>query len=392
MKIDKKKVLSVLEVVPSLDLRDGGLPRAVISLASSVGAIDDTDVALLSSSLDITSIIDLEKVNFINLSGLPKSKNLFDFFGARKLFFNLVREHGVELIHSHGIWSPTNHWACYVGRKVGMPTIIQPHGMLEPWALDQKKIKKKMALSIYQKSDLLNANIFVATSELEYESMRDFGLTQPIAIIPNGIKILNFSNPVKILKASQKKSVLFLSRIHPKKGLDNLLKAWSELDVDGWNLIIAGSGDDNYLSELFCLCKKLKIESTVRFVGNLVGHEKDNAFKSARLFVLPSYSENFGIAVLEALSFGVPVITTKATPWQDLDKNGCGWSIDIGVPPLKCALQEGMILDESLRGIMGAKCVDYAKKFDLEVIGQEMRNVYMWLKGLEARPNSVQIN
>lgn len=388
----KAKGLSVLEVVPSLDLRGGGLPRAVISLADSIGMIEDAKVALLSYSHNSKPIIDIEKMHFTEFSRPSPSMMGCNFFGAQKILFNIVQEHNVQLIHSHGIWSATNHWACYVGKKNGIPIIIQPHGMLEPWSLRQKKIKKKIALALYQKYDLTNADLLVATSELEYESLREFGLTQPIAIIPNGIKIEKPLNSIEKFSGIEKKSVLFLSRIHPKKGLNNLLKAWSELDVTGWELIIAGSGDHNYISELFCLCKKLKIESSVKFVGYLDGQKKDDAFKCAKIFVLPSYSENFGIAILEALSFGLPVITTKDTPWSNLDKDGCGWTIDVGVDPLKSALQKALVLDEAALAIMGVKCADYAKKFDSNMVGQKMHDVYMWLKGLKQCPPSVRIN
>jgi glycosyltransferase involved in cell wall biosynthesis len=183
---------------------------------------------------------------------------------------------------------------------------------------------------------------------------------------------------------------LFLSRIHPKKGLLNLIEAWRQVRPRGWRLLIAGPDESNHLSSVQEAVRQAGLTATVTFVGPVYGQQKLDLFNSADLFILPTFSENFGIAVPEALASAVPVITTKGAPWGCLETHDCGWWVDIGVPPLARALSEATQCSESeLRqmGLRGRQLV--SREYSLARIGQQMQAVYQWVLGGGARPNCV---
>ena len=148
------------------------------------------------------------------------------------------------------------------------------------------------------------------------------------------------------------RTVQFVGRISPYKGLPDLLRAF---DADGWKLRIVGPDQDGYVEELKQLAERLGISDKVEFVGPKFGDELTREYASADLFVLPTYSENFGSVVIESLAQGVPVICTKGAPWKELEEYGCGWWPDVGVGPIRQALHEAMSLSDGERKQMGER-------------------------------------
>ena len=144
----------------------------------------------------------------------------------------------------------------------------------------------------------------------------------------------------------------YIGRISPYKGLSDLLQAF---DIDGWKLRIVGPDQDGYVAELKQLAERLGISDKVEFVGPKFGEELTKEYASADLFVLPTYSENFGSVVIESLAQGVPVICTKGAPWKELEDYGCGWWPDIGIEPLQQALHAAVSLSDAERKEMGRK-------------------------------------
>jgi glycosyltransferase involved in cell wall biosynthesis len=275
--------------------------------------------------------------------------------------------------------------------------------MLEPWAINNSKWKKKLAWALYQKRDLQRATAFHATALSEAESIRRLGFKQPIAVIPNGI-VLPKANESSLLDASRSllgdekdrtqnrklRTALFLSRIDPKKGLPMLLDAWEQLAPEGWRLVIAGNDDSNHLPVLERQIAELGISEQVEIVGPLFGEEKRQAYLNADLFVLPSYSENFGIVVTEALGYKVPVLTTTGCPWQELQAERCGWWVDptpTGVAQgLKVALETSDAERQEM-GERGRKLVE--QRYLWPTIAQNMDEFYQWLLGQADKPDFV---
>jgi glycosyltransferase involved in cell wall biosynthesis len=206
---------------------------------------------------------------------------------------------------------------------------------------------------------LKQAVCFHATAENEYQEIRALGLQQPVCIIPNGIDIPDLS-PEKV---SHKRTLLFLGRIHPTKGVDYLLRAWHVVyrQFPEWELEIVGPDNEGYLFKMKRLASKLRLER-VLFRGPLYGRDKERAYQRADIFVLPTHSENFGLAVAESLACGTPAIVTKGAPWEGLEKNNAGWWIDIGVEPLVSCLQKAMKLERGKLAQMGSAGREWMKR------------------------------
>jgi glycosyltransferase involved in cell wall biosynthesis len=295
------------------------------------------------------------------------------------------------LIHSHGVWQPANHWVARAAGRWQVPLIIQPRGMLEPWALGQKAFKKRVALALFQQADLDSARVFVATSEMEAENLRRLGLRQPVVIIPNGVDLAIDPSMVgdNHLDPNRERIVLFLSRVHPKKGLLELVTAWNCLAPSGWRLRIAGPDDDGHWNQVESRVRKLGLGSSVEYLGPVDGTQKTALYQQADLFILPTFSENFGIVVAEAMAQGLPVITTRGAPWSELETQRCGWWIDTGVEPITRALQTAMLLSDDERRAMGQRGRKYVQQFDWNRIATKTLALYLWLVGQASKPEDI---
>lgn len=284
------------------------------------------------------------------------------------------------VFHCHGIWSLECWWACRYMLSRGYPVIVSPRGMLEPWALQYHVIKKRLAWVIYQKKLLLNVHAFHATSEQEAKNIRALRYAQPIIKIPNGLDSIPDKDISSHGNNTNFRTALFLSRLHPKKGITLLIEAWKTIQPQGWILTIAGNAEAGYLSELKSIVDKHGLHGSIQFLGELWGEEKDLAFANSSIFILPSYSENFGIVVAEALQRGLPVITTTGTPWSELVSEGCGWWVEPTVEGVSTALQEALSLSDNRRremGRMGANLI--RRKYLWPAIAEKMQSAYHWL-------------
>lgn len=306
----------------------------------------------------------------------------------------------LDLIHNHGLWMFPNLYARQAAVAHQIPLVISPRGMVESWSLNNSWYKKCPAWFLYEKQNLNSAIAFHATSAEEVKSIRRLGYKQPIALIPNGVSIPTRDERANKQVLSEifpqidkKKWLLFLSRIHPKKGLDNLLRVWQLLAnrFPDWHLIIAGSDLIGYQAELELLVEQLQLKQQITFTGMLSGQLKFSALTNADLFVLPTHSENFGIAIAESLAYGVPVVTTKGAPWQELETYKCGWWVDDNQEALMDALIEAMEIPASKRQEMGLKGRELVKvKYSWQSIAKDMASVYHWILTGSEPPGCVQ--
>jgi len=286
------------------------------------------------------------------------------------------------VIHNHGMWQMNSIYPARVSRKHGVPLIVSPHGSWSEWAMSSGSIAKKPFWHLLQRPAMLRATCFHVTSETEYAEVRNLGFTQPIAVVPIGIDI----PPLRKERLSSDRTLLFLGRINPKKGLDLLLSAWGAVQArfPEWRLRIVGSdegyyGSSGYMSELKSLAAALGLQR-IEFSGALHGAAKWQAYADSDLFVLPTYSENFGLSIAEALASGTPALVSKGAPWSGLDARRAGRWIDIGVDPLVAGLEDLLQREpRELRdmGINGRTWMTEA--YSWRTIGQRMAELYHWL-------------
>lgn len=287
-----------------------------------------------------------------------------------------------DLLHDSGVWLPHNHILATLSRKRTLHRIVSPRGMLEPWALNHKWLKKRIAWLVYERRDLQAADALHATSEGEAEQLSKLGLGPPKVVIPNGVDIPD----ADVLSATRtelpkarggSRTALFLSRVHPKKGLPMLLEAWAELRPEGWQLIIAGPSESRHETFLRNESQRLGLSNVVVFLGPQYGRAKAKLFLSADLFVLPTHSENFGIAIAEALAHETPVLTTTGTPWASLSKVGAGWCVAPTTKAICMALQDAVQQTPSALAAMGRLGrIHVQQHYSWEALAHQMTELY----------------
>lgn len=383
------QVISVALTIGGLDPAMGGPSRSVPSLCDALAG-SCVHVELLSLEFgESSSPPILPADSRVNTSLTLSGRGAFGrVLSARRLgrkLLALCRSRRVQIIHDTGVWLPSNHIAARTARYLKVPFISSPRGILDRHCFEYHTLKKRLAWQIYQRRDLESAAVIHATAHSEATALRKLGLKNPIAVIPNGVSapVSPHAPPI----SPNLRRALFLSRIHPKKGLTDLVRAWCALRPPCWTLTIAGPDEDNHAQELRHLALTLGADGSIEFIGAVDDNAKWGLYRSADLFVLPSYSENFGIVIAEALGSGVPVITTRATPWQDLIEHRCGWWIETGAKSLADALREATNLSENERKGMGSRGRELVKdKFCWSRVAEEMQAVYEWVLGRRHRP------
>lgn len=386
--------LTVVHIAEDLHPASGGPSRTIVHLVDALIKYTDINVRLLAQTLRGEQTVASEYSTSIHQILQTPSLSVMKLgWSVRNELTAWPTSTRPDLIHTHGVWMAVNHWSAAAARSWNVPLIIHTRGMLEPWAINHKSWKKRFALALYQSRDLGTASVLVATAEQEYENLRTLGLRQPIAIIPNGVPMpLTDTVPPRLLRsADSPRTVLFLSRVQGKKGLLNLIDAWALLRPVNWRLLIAGPNEDDHLAEVLGRARRAGVSEAVEYVGEVDGAAKAALYCGADLFVLPTFSENFGVVVAEALAHGLPVITTQGAPWADLPAYGCGWWIPIGVEPLVETLREAMALSDTERAAMGARGLAYVRRYDWASIAEDMGAVYRWVLGQGDKPTCVRL-
>jgi glycosyltransferase involved in cell wall biosynthesis len=381
--------MNIKHVLASIDKSTGGPARSVTALIESIIKVNkrvEVSLETLSSNDPIINFFSSQngEINF------HKKKKTAYLQSLR----NNILNHKPQILHGHGLWQMPVHQMAMLARKKKIPYIITPRGMLEPWSLTQGKLKKQIALKLFQYKDLVRANCIHATARMEVDSIRKLGFTNPIAMIPNGISISDF--PLTIPKKQKTpKKILFLSRIHVKKGIENLIEAWSLIDFeirDNWIIEIVGNGDIAYIKSLKELISFKDLQNQIKILPPVFGKDKIELYRESSLFILPTFSENFGIVIAEALTSYTPVITTKAAPWKGLEDYDCGWWIDIGVEPLKKAILNALNSSEerlSLMGVNGRRLIE--DNYSMESVAKKMLILYDWVINKTEVPSFVNI-
>ena len=258
-----------------------------------------------------------------------------------------------DVIHDNGLWLPHNHRVAALARQIGVPRIVSTRGMLEPWAIRHKGLKKQVAWRLYQRRDLERASALHTTAETEAANLRAFGLAAPIVTIPNGVDLADLPDP-EPRRDGDARTVLFLGRLYPVKGLPMLIEAWASVRPSGWRLVIAGPDEAGHRGVLEAATAGAGLGDVVSFPGPVEGGAKAALLRRADFLVLPSHSESFGMVVAEALAHGTPVLTTTATPWPSLEAHRCGWRCAPTPNAIAEALRIAAACDRATLRAMGA--------------------------------------
>lgn len=341
--IGPNNTMKVIHFVTAIDRSLGGVSMYIQLLAKELGK----HVDLIIVTCPTLNPLPIENARIIYLP-LPL-KEINQFTSQWK---EILNEEKPDVVHINGIWMIQTWIIQREALKRNIKTYITPHGMLEPWILNRHPWKKKLALTLFQKKALKQAVALVATAESERENVVSLNYNGNVTVIPNGIDIESIAIKTDW---SIKKRILFLSRVHPKKGIELLLETVYSLkeELKEYEVIIAGEGEENYIRALKQINKEKGCSGIIKFIGGVYGEEKWKLFREADCFVLPTHSENFGYVIAEALASGTPVITTKGTPWNELEAKGCGWWTDIGTQATVKALKEFLQLSESTLETMG---------------------------------------
>lgn len=292
----------------------------------------------------------------------------------------------VDIIHNNGLWEMTNVYPARAARRAGAPLVTSPRGTFAPWALNRSRRLKQVMWWACQGRAVRDSRCLHATAETEFEAIRAAGLQAPVAIIPNGIDLPELNGQPKSHNGPRR--LLFLGRVHPVKGVDLLIRAWRNVQdrAPDWSLEIVGPDNGGHLARMRELAESIGARR-LSFLGPAYESEKSAAYRRADLFVLPTHSENFGMAVAEALAHGVPAIVTKGAPWSGLESHGCGWWIDREEDVLTDSLLEALALDPDQlqqRGDRGRAWMEC--DFSWDRVGQMMFDTYRWILGGGAAP------
>lgn len=312
-------------------------------------------------------------------------------FGYSSELKKLYDTFSPDLTHVHGIWMYYSIANLAYSKRTSMPYIVSPHGMLDSWALGNSDWKKKLAKRLYEGPHLRKAACLHALCKSEEKSMREYGLTNPICVIPNAISLPQLGERAPTVGG--KKTLLFLGRIHPKKGLRQMIVAFSRLPNSvrtDWQITIAG-WDQNHEQELKELAAELSVEDQLDFVGPKFGDEKVRMYEACDAFILPSLSEGLPMTVLEAWSYAKPTIITPACNLPEGLMNGATIECEADEDSLQAGLQTLFSFSADQRQQMGANArVLVEQQFTWSIVAEKMHRVYEWLLGNTGPPETVR--
>jgi glycosyltransferase involved in cell wall biosynthesis len=384
-----------IEVISHLDPKYGGLSAAVPALSAGVRGHGEFDVRLAAFCADGEEFrpngFTAEQMTYWPVG----RKSWIKDQALRSRFEDALSS--ASGIHIHGLWEQSTAMAAKSARTLDIPYLISAHGMLEPWALANKRIKKVIYSALVERKNVQGAACLHALTRAEGEQYIRFGATSPIVVIPNGVAVPEGKDATLFFRefpeTEGRRIVLFMARLHEKKGVDMLVKAWASITHEAPEalLVIAGPDADGMRARLEGVAAGLGITRSVIFAGMLRGAMKWSALAAAECFVLPSFSEGLSIAVLEAMGMGLPVIVTRHCNMPEVEEFKAGWQIEANVEELKAALLEVLSNPPSTNALIGRRgaCL-VSTRFSWEKVSAQMRDVYRWIQG-GSKPQSVEV-
>lgn len=381
----------------SLSSRGGGVFEAIRSLAPAIHRPPDIEMKVfgLADGSETTA----PAIAHLPVAAFPVSGPRF--FGFSCGVGPALRASQIDLLHVHGLWTYPSVAALTWHARTQAPYVVSPHGMLDPWALRNSGWKKTIAKMLYEHAHLKRAACIHALCEAEYRAIRNLGLTNPVCVIPNGTE-MDLPPPSRppawrSILPDDAKILLYLGRIHPKKGLHHVLRAVAEMlqsnpvEAAAWHIVIAGWDQGGYEAELRQLCAALGVTRHVHFIGPQFGAHKHETICAADAFVLPSVSEGLPVAPLEAMARSLPVLMTVECNIPEAAEAQAAIETSPDVAGLVCGLEALFSLSSERRREMGAngrRLVE--RQFTWELASQRMEAVYRWLLGSGPLPECVR--
>lgn len=338
--------MKVLHVLPSLSYKLGGPTQVALNIIRTLRDVG-IDAEIATTNDDEAELLDVTVGQRVDYEGVPvwffprlaRFKAFIPSIGLTQWMVSHLRQY--DLVHNHYLFCYAPTVGARLAQHYQIPYVSSTIGQLTPWALQQSRLKKQIYGRYIERSTLNRAAAIHCTTPAEAEDAQRFGISAPALVLPLGV-----NSTVAIADAAAKLRdryalpphctvVLFLSRLHEKKRPDFLLRAFARLapKSHGYHLLLAGSGDADYCDRLKTLTKTLDIAHSVTFTGFVSGSDKDLLLQGSDLFALPSYSENFGIAVAEALGAGLPVVITP----------------DVQIAPDILAAYAGLVVSDDLQ-------------------------------------------
>jgi len=322
----------------------------------------------------------------------------FGPLGSSMQLRRLLRQGKPDLIHQHGLWMDDQWAALQWQKRNGKPVVISPHGMLDPWAIQNSAWKKKLVGKLFADESLKRATCIHALCQSEMESIRAYGLGNPVALIPNGVD-MPAEDHGEHAKGDQRKRMLFLGRLHPKKGLSELLSGWACFRKQNpkacseWQLVLAGWDDGGHLDGLIRQAEAMGLtfsvakepyapQADLHFTGPQFGEDKNRLLRSVNAFILPSFSEGLPVSVLEAWSYGLPVVMTEFCNLPAGFSAGAALKVTPDEISISKGIETIILMSESELQDIGAKGRALVEqRFTWDKIAQDMKAVYEWCLG-----------
>ena len=374
----------------SISRNAGGLMDAIRDLYKSLP--ENSKILTIYSFMDVNSNEDLSSWGNLVIK-LYKKKNPFFYSSEVK---NDILSSGNDILHIHGLWRYPHAFATSWKTRTNKVVLVSPHGMLDPYIIkNQGFFKRVIGNLFFAKEAFKNIDCYHALSEAEFEAIRNHGINKPVAIIPNGVTM---PTSIKEYRAiDQKKHLLFLGRLHPKKGVDMLIEAIAEIKksnpklLEDWVVDIVGWDQDNYFKKLKAIVDNNGLSTDIKFHGGLFGEAKEKMYATANAYILPSHGEGLPMTVLEAWSWGLPVIMTPQCNIPEGFLSEAAIKIDNNKDSVKIGILTLLSMhthDQKKMGFNGKQLVE--KSFTWELSALKMQELYRWLNEGGMKPPFVK--
>ncbi|SEQ53680.1 poly(glycerol-phosphate) alpha-glucosyltransferase [Devosia sp. YR412] len=355
-------MVRIVHYSTSLSRSAGGLYTAVAGLASATAALG-AEVAIVGGA---DEFFEADRAAWQGVDVRPHALK-HGPYGFAFDAFSTIAALKPDIVHINGIWSAASIYGA-VSALRGVPVVVSPHGMLDPWILSRSRLVKTVHSTLFERPMLARAHVH-ALSASEREAVLAYmpGIESRTFTLPNGIS----DTPVPA-SPTPRQGVLYLGRLHQKKQVLELMQAWSDLPAAiGGNLTIAGWGDAAYEAEVTRLAV-----AGVDFVGSLYGEAKSAAFSSARFFILPSLSEGLPMAVLEAIQHGCVPILTDQCNLPELFADDIALRMNTDFSDFPAVMTRALAMDDAEFAERSAAAQTYAQRYLWSNIACSMLSEY----------------